>query len=59
MNIDSFRSVTDFPKFLGIAIETFLTLCDDPESDARLAAEECLNKSIKVKNFITIFNQCI
>ncbi|XP_060568114.1 huntingtin-like isoform X3 [Ruditapes philippinarum] len=41
------RSVSDFPKFLGIAIETFLNLCDDPESDIRMVADECLNKSIK------------
>ena len=47
-----FRTVTDFPKFLGIAIETFLNLCDDPESDIRMVADECLNRSIKV--FIAI-----
>lgn len=39
----------DFPKFLGIAMETFLTMCDDTESDVRMVADECLNRSIKVK----------
>lgn len=42
------RSVSDFPKFLGIAMETFLTLCDDIESDVRMVADECLNRLIKV-----------
>ncbi|KAL5022595.1 hypothetical protein ScPMuIL_001750 [Solemya velum] len=42
------RSITDFPKFLGIAMETYLTLCDDIESDVRMVADECLNRSIKV-----------
>ncbi|ESO95031.1 hypothetical protein LOTGIDRAFT_160793 [Lottia gigantea] len=41
------RSVPDFPKFLGIAVEAFLTLCDDPESDIRMVADECLNRTIK------------
>ena len=42
------RNVVDFPKFLGIAMETFLMLCDDPESDVRMVADECLNRTIKV-----------
>lgn len=44
-----FRAIVDFPKFLGIAMETFLTMCDDTESDVRMVADECLNRSIKVK----------
>lgn len=43
-----FRAITDFPKFLGIAMETFLGMCDDTESDVRMVADECLNKTIKV-----------
>jgi huntingtin len=42
------RLLADFPKFLGIAMETFLMLCDDPESDVRMVADECLNRTIKV-----------
>jgi huntingtin len=42
------RNQADFPKFLGIAMETFLSLCDDPESDIRMVADECLNRTIKV-----------
>ena len=42
------RNVVDFPKFLGIAMETFLALCDDSESDVRMVADECLNRTIKV-----------
>ena len=49
-----YRSVADFPKFLGIAIETFLNLCDDSESDIRMVADECLNKSIKVSIIIVL-----
>ncbi|RWS31040.1 huntingtin-like protein [Leptotrombidium deliense] len=41
------RTIEDFHKFLGIAIETFLVCCDDNDSDVRLAASECLNKTIK------------
>ncbi|XP_071090376.1 huntingtin-like isoform X1 [Haliotis cracherodii] len=41
------RSIADFPKFLGIAMEAFLTLCDDQESDIRMVADECLNRTIK------------
>ncbi|XP_074640755.1 huntingtin-like [Tubulanus polymorphus] len=41
------RSLADFPKFLGIAMETFLMLCDDKESDVRMVADECLNRTIK------------
>ncbi len=44
------RNVTDFPKFLGIAMETFLVMCDDKESDVRMAADECLNRIIKVRH---------
>lgn len=46
----TFRAIVDFPKFLGIAMETFLTLCDDAESDVRMVADECLNRSIKASN---------
>ncbi|XP_041368406.1 huntingtin-like isoform X2 [Gigantopelta aegis] len=42
------RSIPDFPKFLGIAMEAFLTLCDDSETDVRLVADECLNRTIKI-----------
>ncbi|XP_005093645.2 huntingtin [Aplysia californica] len=42
------RGVADFPKFLGIAMEAFLALCDDPEADVRMVADECLNRTIKV-----------
>ena len=29
-------------------METFLLMCDDKESDVRMAADECLNRTIKV-----------
>lgn len=41
------RTIADFPKFLGIAVEAFLTLCDDPEADMRMVSDECLNRTIK------------
>lgn len=49
------RTIADFPKFLGIAIEAFLTLCDDPEADVRMVADECLNRTIKVRIFNLFF----
>uniref|UniRef100_T1KK12 Huntingtin n=1 Tax=Tetranychus urticae TaxID=32264 RepID=T1KK12_TETUR len=41
------RSMEDFQKFLGIAIETMLACCDDLDADVRLNAGECLNRTIK------------
>nr|XP_006822985.1 PREDICTED: huntingtin [Saccoglossus kowalevskii] len=43
----NFKSTADFPKFLGISMETFLIACDDPEPDVRMNADECLNRTIK------------
>ncbi|XP_054167381.1 huntingtin-like [Oppia nitens] len=43
----SLRNIEDFHKFLGIAIETFLVCCDDPDSDVRMTSNECLNRTIK------------
>lgn len=43
-----FRNVVDFPKYLSIAIETFLFHCCDNEADIRLKADECLNRTVKV-----------
>ncbi len=42
------RTVSEFPKFLGIAMELFFAACDDEESDVRLKADECLNKIVRV-----------
>ncbi|XP_015913152.2 huntingtin [Parasteatoda tepidariorum] len=43
----SLRSSADFPKVLGLAMDTFLLCCDDENSDVRLMADECLNRTIK------------
>jgi hypothetical protein len=32
-------------------MEAFLSLCDDLESDVRMVADECINRSIKVRCF--------
>ena len=51
--------MAEFPKFLGIAMETFLLLCDDKESDVRMAADECLNRTIKVGCFdLSVQKRC-
>lgn len=42
------RITTDFHRILGNIIEIFLKLTDDPESDVRMTAEECLNRIIRV-----------
>lgn len=42
------RISTDFQRILGNTLETFLKLTDDPESDVRMTAEECLNRIIRV-----------
>lgn len=41
------RSLSDFPKFLGFAMDTFFVCCDDEDSDVRLMSDECLNRTIK------------
>ncbi|CAL1269720.1 unnamed protein product [Larinioides sclopetarius] len=43
----SLRTSADFPKVLGLAMDTFLLCCDDENSDVRLMADECLNRTIK------------
>ncbi|XP_064465594.1 huntingtin-like [Ornithodoros turicata] len=43
----SIRSFPDFPKLLGVSIESFFTCCDDDDSDVRMVADECLNRTIK------------
>ncbi|XP_035218065.1 huntingtin-like, partial [Stegodyphus dumicola] len=43
----SLRSTPDFPKVLGLAMDTFMLCCDDENSDVRLMADECLNRTIK------------
>ena len=43
-----FRSNADFPKFIGIAIETLITMCDDVDVDVRIVADESLNRLIRV-----------
>lgn len=50
-----YRSTTDFPKVLGLAMDTFMWCCDDENSDVRLMADECLNRTIKVA-FKYLFN---
>uniref|UniRef100_A0A061QFU3 Putative huntingtin n=1 Tax=Cupiennius salei TaxID=6928 RepID=A0A061QFU3_CUPSA len=41
------RTTADFPKVLGLAMDTFMWCCDDENSDVRLMADECLNRTIK------------
>eukprot|EP00058_Branchiostoma_floridae_P006836 XP_002592324.1 hypothetical protein BRAFLDRAFT_101261 [Branchiostoma floridae] len=40
--------MAEFPKFLGISMEMFLASCDDKESDVRMVADECLNRTVKM-----------
>ncbi|XP_017781525.1 PREDICTED: huntingtin [Nicrophorus vespilloides] len=37
----------NFNTFLSFAMDVLLQLCDDPESDVRMTADECLNKIIR------------
>ncbi|XP_060528068.1 huntingtin [Cylas formicarius] len=41
------RISANFSVLLGVTIETFLTLCDDSDSDVRMRSDECLNKIIR------------
>ena len=51
-----FSATADFPKFLGIAMETLITMCDDADVDVRIVADECLNKLIRVRTVILFIN---
>jgi len=50
--IDS--SAAEFPKFLGICMETFITLIDDSDVDIKMVADECLNQVIRVSSFSAV-----
>ncbi|CAN8023979.1 unnamed protein product [Ixodes persulcatus] len=43
----SIRTYSEFPKLLGISVESFFFCCDDEDSDVRMVADECLNRTIK------------
>jgi len=43
--------VAEFHKFLGVCMETFITLIDDSDIDVKLVADECLNRIIRVSDF--------
>lgn len=47
-------SAAEFPKFLGICMETFITLIDDPDVDIKMVADECLNRVIRVRSFVCV-----
>lgn len=44
---------SDFPKYLSLSIEALMDLCDDADHDVRIAADEAINKLIKVRKAIT------
>ncbi|GAB6024871.1 hypothetical protein CHUAL_009985 [Chamberlinius hualienensis] len=43
----SLKTMQDFPKYLGVGVETFLACIDDADTDVRMTADECLNRIIK------------
>lgn len=44
----SVRVASNFQNLLCFSIEILLQLCDDPESDVRMVADESLNRIIRV-----------
>ena len=48
IHLTLYRSSSEFPKLLSLSMETFLTFCDDADSNVRIAADECLNRCIMV-----------
>jgi huntingtin len=44
------KSTQEFSQLLSISIETLLQLCDDPDSDVRMVADESLNRIIRVSS---------
>lgn len=47
MSNSTIKIAPNFSSLLSFSIETFLKLVDDPESDIRMIADECLNRIIK------------
>ena len=43
---------SDFPKYLSLSIEALMDLCDDADHDVRIAADEAINKLIKVSDIV-------
>ena len=44
----NFRNNEEIVRFLGVAVEVFLVLCDDDDSDIRLVANDALDKTCLV-----------
>ena len=56
--LNCYYSVTaEFPKFLGIAMETLISMCDDADVDVRIVADECLNRLIRVSTMHTLLQE--
>lgn len=56
MSNSTIKIAPNFPNLLGFTIETFLKLVDDPDSDVRMIADECLNRIIKVEKHKHTYN---
>jgi hypothetical protein len=41
------RNHVGFQQFIAVAVSGLLLGCNDPDSDVRLNADECLNRTIK------------
>ncbi|RZF32089.1 hypothetical protein LSTR_LSTR017666 [Laodelphax striatellus] len=41
------RSAPKLPSYLSYSMETLLHMCDDPDSNIRMAADESLNRIIR------------
>lgn len=58
MSNPTIRIAPNFGYMFSCAIEVFLQLCDDSESDIRMFAEECLNRIIRV-TILNLFDSVI
>lgn len=45
------RIAQNFNQLLSFSIEVLLQLCDDPDADVRMIADECLNRIIRVRHY--------
>lgn len=48
ISTSTIKIATNFDQLLSFTIEVLLKLCDDSESDVRMVADECLNRTIRV-----------
>lgn len=54
ISTSTIKIAPNFNQLLSFTMEILLQLCDDPESDIRMVADECLNRTIRAMSTTNI-----